>query len=160
MIKRPNRRTGKVVKCYTCSKDVYKTKSSLEAYDRHYCSKKCQNISPYKRKKSSEWAKKLNSTKEQKERGRLWGKSHIGKRPWNYVDGSSRNRKYTMKKWIKLAKECYKRDNWNCQECGKHGGLLNAHHILPWAGNPQLAFELNNLITLCVPCHSKIHNNK
>ena len=80
-----------------------------------------------------------------------------GNKPWNYKDGSSRNRKYTKAKWVKLAKEIYKRDNWTCQKCGKKGGLLNAHHIIPWAGNEELRFNEDNLITLCVPCHAKIH---
>lgn len=80
-----------------------------------------------------------------------------GNHPWNYIDGSSKNRKYTWKKWINFAKEIYERDNFTCQECGKKGGLLNAHHILPWAGNPSLVFNPENIITLCVPCHSRIH---
>ena len=80
-----------------------------------------------------------------------------GNHPVNYIDGSSRNRKYRLARWLQTAKEVYERDNYTCQVCGKKGGLLNAHHILPWAGNPELAFDKDNIITLCVPCHSKIH---
>jgi|SRR3990167_5458601 len=80
-----------------------------------------------------------------------------GGHPPNYIDGSSRNRKYRLKEWIEIAKKIYERDHYTCQICNKKGELLNAHHIIPWAGNPNLIFDLNNLITLCVPCHSRIH---
>lgn len=38
---------------------------------------------------------------------------------------------------------------------GKRGGVLNAHHIVPWVISKDNSMD--NLITLCVPCHSKIH---
>lgn len=78
-----------------------------------------------------------------------------GNHPWNYIDGSSRNRFYRLQEWIKIAKECYKKDNWTCQTCGKKGGVLNAHHKIPYSISKDNS--LNNLITLCVPCHSRIH---
>lgn len=78
-----------------------------------------------------------------------------GKHPWNYIDGSSRNRFYRLKEWIIIAKECYKRDNWTCQTCGKRGGVLNAHHKTPYSISKDNS--LANLITLCIPCHSRIH---
>jgi len=80
-----------------------------------------------------------------------------GNKPYNYIDGSSKNRKYTKKKWINFAKQIFERDNWTCQDCSKQGGQLNAHHILPWAGNPNLIFDKDNIITLCVSCHTKLH---
>jgi len=126
--------------------------------------KKCltcgKTYSSYKNKLSPDRIKKYNKTQVAKENIRRIGISNKGKIPVNYIDGSSRNRKYTWKKWINFAKEIYKRDDYTCQNCGKKGGLLNAHHILPWAGNPELAFNSENLITLCVPCHSKQHRGK
>lgn len=78
-----------------------------------------------------------------------------GNHPWNYIDGSSRNRFYALVEWKKIAKKIYQRDNWTCQTCGKHGGVLNAHHKIPYSISKDNS--LNNLITLCIPCHARIH---
>ena len=56
----------------------------------------------------------------------------------------------------KLWREAiFKRDNYICQKCGKHGGLLNADHIKPFALYPKFRFRVSNGRTLCVPCHRK-----
>jgi len=78
-----------------------------------------------------------------------------GQRPSNFVDGTSSQRYHQLASWKEIAKKVYKRDNWECQQCGKHGGILNAHHVIPWVISKDNS--LDNLITLCVPCHSKIH---
>ena len=50
-----------------------------------------------------------------------------------------------------------KRDNYTCQECGKHGGKLCVHHILPCRDYKDIIYSLNpfNGITLCTDCHNK-----
>jgi hypothetical protein len=52
-------------------------------------------------------------------------------------------------------KSVFKRDNYECQECGKHGGVLHADHIKPWISYPELRYDLTNGRTLCPPCHRK-----
>ena len=47
----------------------------------------------------------------------------------------------------------YQRDDYTCQCCGVRGGKLNAHHINPFADYPELRYDVNNGITLCVNCH-------
>ncbi len=54
----------------------------------------------------------------------------------------------------------YERDNFICQHCGARGGKLNAHHVLRWRDYPDLRFDIQNGITLCVECHKKIHSKK
>lgn len=49
------------------------------------------------------------------------------------------------------------RDKFTCQECGKTGGILQAHHIKAWADHPKLRHKIDNGLTLCVGCHSNIH---
>jgi len=121
-------------------------------------------VSPFKGKKNPELSKRqtennVSKRPEVRKKISLAKKEYFskGNHPWNYIDGSSRNRKYGKKEWINLAKQIYGRDDYTCQRCGKKGGLLNAHHIIPWAGNPELRFEKDNLLTLCVPCHAKEH---
>lgn len=52
----------------------------------------------------------------------------------------------------------YHRDGYACRECGdSRGGNLQAHHIVPWAKDKSLRFDVSNGITLCVDCHRKKH---
>lgn len=63
-----------------------------------------------------------------------------------------------LKVW---RKSVFERDHFTCQDCGKVGGYLNAHHVKSWAKYPDLRFELTNGITLCeTPCHKKAHAKK
>lgn len=63
---------------------------------------------------------------------------------------------YKSPKWIALARQIRKRDNFTCQRCGKNGpndgGELHVHHIKPRGiGGSN---DPSNLITLCSDCHS------
>jgi 5-methylcytosine-specific restriction endonuclease McrA len=77
-----------------------------------------------------------------------------------FVDGNGAQRQgeritMELKRW---RFEVYVRDDFSCKHCGDNrGGNLNAHHIKPWAANPELRFNLDNGITLCVACHWLAH---
>ncbi len=47
----------------------------------------------------------------------------------------------------------FSRDNWTCQGCQKRGIYLEAHHIKNIASFPELVYELENGVTLCLDCH-------
>lgn len=52
--------------------------------------------------------------------------------------------------------------NYTCQHCQKYIGpdykrKLHSHHIKPAVDYPELAYEFDNLISLCPPCHYKWH---
>lgn len=49
----------------------------------------------------------------------------------------------------------FERDGYICQECGVRGGQLQSHHIKPYADFPALRLDIDNGVTLCVPCHKK-----
>lgn len=53
----------------------------------------------------------------------------------------------------------FKRDRYTCQSCGDHtGGNLHAHHIRPFAEDLAGRFDVQNGLTLCRPCHERLHN--
>ena len=125
------RRTGQNRKCITCGKLFYVSGWQTKINKGLYCSKQC-----YYRDKSKKFTGAGNP---------------------QYKDGRIKKYGiYTNIKWRKIRKEIYERDGWACQDCGKHGGKIHAHHIIP-VGICENPFDKNNIITLCVKCHLKIH---
>lgn len=56
------------------------------------------------------------------------------------------------------SSKVFKKNNYKCVLCGSNN-KLNAHHIDPVWNNINTAYKLDNLITVCKVCHSKIHIN-
>lgn len=59
-------------------------------------------------------------------------------------------------RWKAARAECLERDGYTCQDRGPRCLVteqLEADHVLPLAEYPELAFEVENLRTLCRPCH-------
>ena len=54
-----------------------------------------------------------------------------------------------------LRPRVFARDNYQCRLCGIVSKQLDAHHILPIWARPDLALDMNNLVTLCRPCHKQ-----
>jgi len=52
-----------------------------------------------------------------------------------------------------------KRDKNTCQECSFLGDgiYIHAHHIQGWNKYPDLRFEIDNGMTLCNSCHTRLH---
>lgn len=78
------------------------------------------------------------------------------------------------KAWRRLRNMVFKRDNNKCVNCGRereHDYLLrpdlhrqkfttfslHCHHIISVIENPDLAYDIDNCITLCEDCHKEIH---
>lgn len=79
----------------------------------------------------------------------------VGQKPWNYYDGKSQERNYSINgdDWDAIRNLILCRDEFRCQHCGKTDGRLHIHHKVPF----MMSFDnsLNNLITLCPSCHTK-----
>ncbi len=70
---------------------------------------------------------------------------------------------YKGKKWERKRACILRRDGYKCQECKKYGRAREAktvHHIKHVDEYPELAFVDENLISLCNPCHNKMHPEK
>lgn len=70
-------------------------------------------------------------------------------------DAFKGNHFYTSTFWKKLRQEVLERDGNHCQNCGFDGNGLHIHHIeIRRNGGMD---EKDNLMSLCNPCHRKIH---
>ena len=49
------------------------------------------------------------------------------------------------------------RDKYICVKCQTHKKNLHAHHIIPWEENIELRLCVENGMTLCGSCHTKLH---
>lgn len=75
---------------------------------------------------------------------------------------------YKSKEWRKVREQVLIRDNYECQECKKQGIVktidptkhksLDVDHIKELDSYPELALDMDNLITLCISCHNRKHN--
>lgn len=59
------------------------------------------------------------------------------------------------KKWRMMI---LKRDGYKCVLCGDTKGRFHFHHIKHWATHKNLRYEISNGVTLCKPCHHKVHS--
>lgn len=58
------------------------------------------------------------------------------------------------RRWPALRLQAKRRDGFRCVGCGARG-RLEVDHVQPVRTHPELAFDLSNLQTLCVSCHSR-----
>src|SRR5258708_5525731 len=72
----------------------------------------------------------------------------LGKLNPNYKHGKSREsaRHYNDSRYKLWREAVYKRDNYTCQDCGKHGVYITAHHIKSWVRYRHLRYELSNVM--------------
>lgn len=122
--------------CLFCGKSINTTKVNNKVY----CNKNCRNLHYVTRLKG--------------ENSPAW---KGGRTSWNK---KMRTRK-AYRAWRDLI---FERDDYKCVSCGAKSkkGLrveLNAHHIKHLSEYPEKAYDVDNGITLCKPCHLNIHHN-
>lgn len=71
---------------------------------------------------------------------------------------------YYGENWIQQNQRARQRDHFTCQRCGitesQLGKNLDVHHVKPFklCANHKEANRLENLISLCPPCHRRAEN--
>ena len=96
-------------------------------------------------------------------RGRSKGRAGSLNAAWKGGVTPERQRLYRSSVWKTLVAAVFKRDAYHCTRCGSpklRKGWLHAHHVLPWADFPGSRLEIDNLVTLCKPCHLWVHSNE
>jgi len=117
--------------CEICG-DEFRTGGKAKAENRVTCGKEC----------FKEW---------------LTGR-YTGEDNWTWKGGYDN---YYGDNWREQRQKARERDNFECQVCGldesDYSRELSVHHITPVRkyDQPEDANVLDNLITMCEPCHSK-----
>lgn len=115
------------------------------------CIELTRNENGYCDKHTEEYKESIEEAK--RERNRLYDKN----REKNISDF------YHSKQWQKLRLVALQRDNYLCQDCLKEKKIANAehvHHIDEVKDNWKRRFDIDNLVSLCQPCHNRRHGGK
>ncbi len=172
-------------KCAVCGKKIWRSKSQVTS-KYQFCSRDCSYkgrslgyvertiTKPYNTVKSLEEEKQCllchtnfftRKTKQKYCTRHCFEQSHKermrGSNNPSYIDGRSKNtRCYRGDDWKDIRKKIYERDQWTCQDCGKHceGREIQCHHIIPYKETQDNSED--NLVTLCVSCHGKYGGKK
>ena len=70
---------------------------------------------------------------------------------------------YTSDRWKQKSQHIKRRDHYQCVWCRRYGRTREAkivHHIKEVDEYPELAWDDNNLVSLCLACHNKAHPEK
>lgn len=97
-----------------------------------------------------------------------WYARHDNKPASDRVVDKETMRFYKSKAWRDTRLQVLKRDNYECQHCKAQGKVttidknkhksLDVDHIKELDTHPNLAYDMDNLVTLCVSCHNRKHN--
>lgn len=104
---------------------------------------------------------RLMLSPESREKRRQNAKQYTKKGPnSNFWKGGTSTERELIGAWKRqVAPQVHKKFNYICQCCEKKGGKFQAHHLIPVYADESLAYEFDNLVTLCEACHADIHQN-
>ena len=108
------------------------------------------------------WGELVNGEARNKRCKLCFLRSQIGSKNPNWKGGIwlSKLKVYTHYKnseYKTWRERVFRRDNYTCQECGIRGVFLHPHHIKSYTYYPEYRYDVDNGITLCVPCHHQLH---
>lgn len=66
-----------------------------------------------------------------------------------------------VSRWnAKVKPEVSERQGFRCADCGAENKPLEIHHVIPKHENPDLAFDIDNVVALCNECHKIRHSRQ
>lgn len=129
---------------------------------------------PERAKRMSDGVKRAWARKTPEEKFEL-GKRHRGPNNYRWKGGDGNLNRlirhtFRYKEWRDAV---FRKNNYTCTDCGKRGGPLHAHHMIPFKDIIDLfeirtieqailskeLWDLDNGFTLCEPCHDRTHEN-
>jgi len=146
-----------ITKCENCGEEFESRVVHNKAWQR-FCSRSCKGKSQPPTQKCYDLAHTPEINEKIKQR--MTGEANP---MWQGGDSDKERRNSEYKNW---RIDVFRRDCFKCQSCGYQNGDdvvrrdLNAHHIVAWIDSIELRYEIENGITLCVPCHIKQHKKK
>lgn len=161
----------KITNCLKCGKEMYQYMRNGKGVQK-YCGYDCRPYAKgFKRNKEKinmdglllgrGWNKGMKNhlSEETIKKMSLAHIGKIGEKASNWKGGyKTENYRIRRRKEYELwRKKVYKKDNYTCQHCLKKGVYLNAHHIKSFRYYPELRYDINNGITLCIECHKREH---
>lgn len=79
----------------------------------------------------------------------------------NFWKGGVTSDRENIGRWTtEQASKVHKKFHWTCQLCREKKSNLHTHHIIPVWADLSKARDFNNLITLCIDCHKKVHGKE
>lgn len=137
--------------CITCSK--------IRLINFYQYSDYCVKCSNENLRKNPDYLEKISKIASENAIKR--NKENIGeKHPrWN-PDRSYKERELhrgnpVYRKW---AVDVKARDNYTCQVCSKYGERICSHHLMSYLSYPDLRFDIDNGVCLCLACHRGFHS--
>jgi 5-methylcytosine-specific restriction endonuclease McrA len=131
---------------------VCKKEFNAHAMRQIYCSRECAS----KREKPN-WNKSRKGKPLSKKN--IQGIKRQLRKYYKAKGRKTPRKKHSLWRYKNWTKKILSRDNFTCQDCGQHGGNLQAHHIKSWSEFPKMRYWLSNGITYCPKCHWKRHPN-
>lgn len=58
------------------------------------------------------------------------------------------------RKYKEVRLKALARDGYTCYYCGYEGKEMTIDHIIPISKAPELAIDIDNMVTACKPCNS------